>query len=137
MADHDTLRLAPGMRERLSNRARRSGLAERTLAQRCLEEGLRHDAHLLVQFLDGPSGRRASLVGRGLDAREIIATVRDNDRSVTAAASHLQVPVGLVEASVAYYGEYRAEIDEEIALNEAESERGRAVAAAGERAVRA
>jgi len=104
MADHYTLRLAPGTRERLSDRARRSGLAERTLAQRYLEEGLRHDAHPLIQFLDGPSGRRASLVGRGLDVWEIIATVRDNDGSVTAAVDYLQVPVGLVEAAVAYYG---------------------------------
>lgn len=137
MADHYTLRLAPGTRERLSDRARRSGLAERTLAQRYLEEGLRHDAHPLIQFLDGPSGRRACLVGRGLDVWEIIATVRDNDGSVTAAVDYLQVPVGLVEAAVAYYGENRGEIDQEIVLNEAEYERGRAASEAGERALRA
>lgn len=137
MADHYTLRLAPGTRERLSMRAHSSGLAERTLAQRYLEEGLRHDAHPLIQFLDGPSGRRASLIGRGLDVWEVIATVRDNDGSVTAAADYLQVPAGLVEAAVAYYGENRDEIDREIALNEAEYERGRATFAAGEQALRA
>lgn len=135
MADHYTLRLAPGTRERLSNRARRAGLAERTLAQRYLEEGLRHDAHPLIQFLDGPSGRRASLVGRGLDVWEVIATVRDNDGSVTATVDYLQVPLGLIEAAVSYYGEYHDEIDQEIDLNEAEYERGRAAAAAGERAL--
>lgn len=135
MADHYTLRLAPGMRERLSQWARRSGLAERTLAQRYLEEGLRHDAHPLIQFLDGPSGRRASLVGRGLDVWEVIATLRDNDGSTVEAAAYLQVPGGLVEATVAYYGEYRDEIDAEIELNEAEYERGRAAAESGERAL--
>jgi len=137
MADHYTLRLAPGTRERLSERARRLGLPERTLAQRYLEEGLRHDAHPLVQFFDGPSGRRAALVGRGLDIWEVIATVRDNDGSCTQAADYLQVPVGLVEAAATYYGEYRDEVDAQIQLNEAEYERGRAVAAGGERAVRA
>lgn len=137
MAEHYTLRLASGTRERLSVRARRSGLAERTLAQRYLEEGLRHDAHPLIQFLDGPSGRRASLVGRGLDVWEVIATVRDNDGSTIASADYLQVPVGLVEAAVAYYGEHRGEIDEEIVLNETEYERGRAASAAGESALRA
>jgi hypothetical protein len=37
---------------------------------------------------------------------------------------------------VTYYGEYHEEIDSEIARNEAEYERGRAVAAAGEQALR-
>lgn len=136
VADHYTLRLAPGLRQRLSEWARRAGLPERTLAQRYVEEGLRHDAHPLIQFLDGPSGRRASLLGRGLDVWEVIATVRDNDGSVTEAAEYLEIPAGLVEAAVAYYGEYRHEIDKEIELNEAEYERARAVAAAGEQALR-
>jgi len=136
MADHYTLRLAPGLRQRLSERARRAGLAERTLAQRYVEEGLRHDSHPLIQFIDGPSGRRASLVGRGLDVWEVIATVRDNGGSMAEAAAYLEVPAGLVEASVAYYGEHRSEIDKEIELNEAEYDRGRAAAAAGEQALR-
>jgi hypothetical protein len=136
MADHYTLRLAPGTRQRLAERARRIQVAERTLAQRYVEEGLRHDLHPLVQFLDGPTGRRASLVGRGLDVWEVVATVRDNDGSIDAAAEYLQIPAGLAEAAVAYYGEYRDEIDEEIDLNEAEYERGGAAAAAGQRALR-
>lgn len=137
MADHYTLRLAPGMQQRLSQWARRAGLPERTLAQRYVEEGLRHDAHPLIQFLDGPSGRRASLLGRGLDVWEVIATIRDNDASTTTATDYLQVPAGLVEAAVAYYGEYQDEIDSEIEFNEAEYERGRAAAAGGESALRA
>lgn len=136
MADHYTLRLAPGLRQRLSEWARRAGLPERTLAQRYVEEGLRHDAHPLIQFLDGPSGRRASLLGRGLDVWEVIATVRDNNGSIAEAADYLEIPVGLVEAAVTYYGEYQEEIDSEIARNEAEYERGRAAAAAGEQALR-
>jgi uncharacterized protein (DUF433 family) len=136
MTDHYTLRLAPGIRQRLSDWAHRAGLPERTLAQRYVEEGLRHDAHPLIQFLDGPSGRRASLLGRGLDVWEVIATVRDNDGSIANAADYLQVPAGLVEAAVAYYGEYRDEIDREIELNEAEYERGSAAAAAGRQALR-
>jgi len=136
MADHYTLRLAPGLRQRLSEWAQRAHLPERTLAQRYVEEGLRHDEHPLIQFLDGPSGRRASLIGRGLDVWEVIATVRDNDGSIERAAEYLLVPAGLVQAAVAYYGEYRNEIDAEIELNELEYERGRAAAAAGEQALR-
>jgi uncharacterized protein (DUF433 family) len=123
------------MRERLVERARRAQLPERTLAQRYVEEGLRHDAHPLIHFLDGPSGRRASLIGRGLDVWEVIATVADNDGSTKEAAAYLEIPAGLVEAAVSYYGEHHEEIDEEIALNEAEYERGRASAASGARAL--
>jgi hypothetical protein len=136
MTDHYTLRLAPGIKQRLTDWARRSGMPERSLAQRYVDEGLRHDAHPLIQFLDGPSGRRASLAGRGLDVWEVIATIRDNSGSVAQSADYLQVPAGLVEAAVAYYGEFKAEIDQEIEFNEAEYERGIAAAAAGQRALR-
>ena len=136
MADHFTLRLPPGSRQKLTETARRAHLPERTLAQRYVEEGLRRDAHPLIHFLNGPSGRRASLVGRGLDVWEVIATVLDNDGSVTEAAAYLQIPTGLVQAAITYYGEYRDEIDTEIADNEAEYELGRAAADAGEQALR-
>jgi uncharacterized protein (DUF433 family) len=124
VAGHYTLRLAPGTKQRLAEQARCIRVAEHTLAQRYVEEGLRHDLHPLIQFLDGPSGRRASLVGRGLDIWEVISTVQDNEGSVEAAAEYLHITVGLVEAAVAYYGEHRAEVDEEIALNEQEYHRG-------------
>jgi uncharacterized protein (DUF433 family) len=75
-------------------------------------------------------------VGRGLDVWEVIATARDNNGSIGLAAEYLQVPAGLVEAAAAYYGDYKAEIDREIELNEAEYERGRIAAAAGEQALR-
>lgn len=136
MADHFTLRLAPGSRQKLIEGARRAHLPERTLAQRYVEEGLRCDSHPLIHFLDGPSGRRAGIVGRGLDVWEVIATVLDNDGSVAEASAYLQIPTGLVQAAVAYYGEYCDEIDAEIAANDAEYERGRAAATAGEQALR-
>jgi|SRR5579884_1398078 len=136
MSDHYTLRLAPGTRKRLAGSARRMGLPERALAQRYVEEGLRHDAHPLVQFLDGPSGRRASVIGSGLDVWEVIDSVRGNDGSIEEAAAYLEVPVGLVQAAVAYYGEYPDEIDAAIEVNEAEYRRGFEAAAAGERALR-
>lgn len=76
------------------------------------------------------------MVGSGLDVWEIIATIRDNNGSAEEAAAYLEVPLGLVQAAVAYYGEYRDEIDQEIELNEAEYQRGVEAAAAGERALR-
>jgi len=135
MSEHFTLRLRPGVSERLAAQAQRAGLAPRTLAQRYVDESLRREDHPLIRFADGPSGRRAALVGRGLDVWEVIATVRDNDNDPEETAAYLTIPVGLVQAAIAYYGDYTDEINAEIALNEAESERAYAAWEAGQRAL--
>jgi uncharacterized protein (DUF433 family) len=135
VSDHFTLRFQTGVSERLIERARRVGLAPRTLAQRFVDEGLRREDHPLVRFVDGPSGRRAALVGSGLDVWEVIATVRDNDNDLEAAAASLEVSPGLVQAAVVYYGSYQEEIDAEVALNQTEWERGYAAWEKGQRAL--
>jgi hypothetical protein len=111
------------------------GYAPRTLAQRYVDEGLRCDEHSLVRFADGPSGRRAALVGSGLDVWEAVAAVKENGNDVESTAALLEVPVGLVQAAVAYYGSFPEEIDAQIADNEAEWERGYAAWEAGQRAL--
>jgi uncharacterized protein (DUF433 family) len=136
MSDHFTLRLPEGVAERLQRRSRVAGATPRSLAARYVDEGLRHDDHPLIHFVDGETGRRAVLLGTGLDVWEVIATVRDNDNDLAAAADYLRVPAGRVEAVVGYYGEFPEEIDEEIALNEAESERGLATWQNGQAALR-
>ncbi len=88
-----------------------------------------------MRFVDGPSGRRAALVGSGLDVWEVVATVRENDNNPEEAAAFLEIAPGRVQAAVAYYGEYRDEIDAEIALNQAEWERGYAAWEAGKQAL--
>jgi uncharacterized protein (DUF433 family) len=135
MSDHFTLRLRPGVSERLAAQAQRVGLAPRTLAQRYVDESLRREDHPLVRFADGPSGRRAAMVGSGLDVWEVIATVRENGNDPEETAAYLKVAPGLVQAAISYYGDYRDEIDAEIALNEAEWERGYAAWEAGKQAL--
>lgn len=135
MSDHFTMRFPTGTTARLQQRARRAGAAPRTLAQRYVEEGLRHDDHPLTHFVDGPSGRRAALLGTGLDVWEVVETVRQNDNDVEEAARYLQVVPALVQAAVAYYGDYRDEIDAEIEHNRSEWERGYAAFEAGRRAL--
>jgi uncharacterized protein (DUF433 family) len=137
MSDHFTLRLQTGVDERLRRNARRMGLAPRPLAQRYIEEGVRHDDHPLIHFLPGLEGRRSVLLGTGLDVWEVIATVRDNENDLAATAAYLGISLGLVEAAVSYYGEYRNEIDEQIADNEAEYERGYRASEAGREALQA
>lgn len=131
-----SVRLNDATLTRLGARARRVHLPPRTLAQRYVEEGLRMDEHPLIRFAEGPAGRRARLVGTGKDVWEVIATVRDNDGDSAAAALYLEVPLGLVQAAVSYYGAYPDEIDEWITLNEQDAAEAYAVFTAGQAAVR-
>jgi uncharacterized protein (DUF433 family) len=131
-----SVRLSEATIQRLGARARRVHMPPRTLAQRYVEEGLRMDEHPLIRFAEGPAGRRARLVGTGKDVWEIIATVRDNDGDLGEAAGYLELPLGLVQAAVSYYGAYPDEIDQWIYLNEQETAEAHAAYTAGQAAVR-
>ena len=134
MTNPISLRLDESTLGRLTTCAARSHLAPRTLAQRYIEEGLRHEAHPAIHFVDGPAGRRASLLGTGLDVWEVIAVVRDNEGNVSEAAAYLERPVNLVQAAVTYYAAYRDEIDGWIEANERAAEEAHATWLAGQQA---
>jgi uncharacterized protein (DUF433 family) len=129
-----SVRLADTTITRLGARARRVHLPPRTLAQRYVEEGLRMDEHPLVRFADGPAGRRARLVGTGKDVWEVIAVVRDNHGDPAAAARYLEIPLGIVQAALSYYGAYTGEIDEQISANDDETAAAHAAYLAGQAA---
>lgn len=111
-------------------------MAPRTLAQRYVEEGLRMDEHPLVRFVDGLAGRRARLVGTGSDVWEVIAAVKDNGGDTDTTAAHLAMAPGMVQAAVAYYGAFAAEIDGWIERNEREAAEAHAAWLAGQAALR-
>lgn len=97
---------------RLRSRAERLGVAQATLAERYIDEGLQMDEHPLIFFREGAGGRRPSLIGTRLDVAQVIETIRQNGNSVAEAADYLGVPQGHVEACAAYYVAYQDEIDE-------------------------
>jgi hypothetical protein len=136
MASPLSLRLSDAAVERLGERARRSGTRPRTLAQRYVEEGLRMDEHPLVRFVDGPAGRRARVIGTGKDVWELVAVVRENDGDIRAASEYLELPLGIAQAAVTYYGAYPDEIDEWIELNQREMDDARAAFEAGQASLR-
>lgn len=131
-----SVRLPETTLQRLGVRARRAHLPPRTLAQRYVEEGLRMDEHPLVRFAEGPAGRRARLLGTGKDVWEVITVVRDNDGDAAEAARYLEMPLGLVQAAITYYGAYPDEISQWIELNEDELAEAQAAFAAGQAAIR-
>ncbi len=131
-----SVRLNEATIARLGKHAQRVHLAPRTLAQRYVEEGLRMDEHPLVRFADGPAGRRARVVGTGKDVWEVIAAVRDNAGDAAGTARYLEIPLGLVQAAITYYGAYRDEIDQWIEINEQEAAEAHAAWVAGQAAVK-
>ena len=131
-----SVRLNDATITRLGKHAQRAHLAPRTLAQRYVEEGLRMDEHPLIRFADGPAGRRARLTGTGKDVWEVIATVRDNDGDAAEAARYLEVPLGLVQAAITYYGAYTSEIAQWIEANDQQAAEAHAAWTAGQAAVR-
>lgn len=94
------------------------------------------DEHPLVRFAEGPAGRRARLLGTGKDVWEVIAAVRDNDGDAAETARYLELPLGLVQAAITYYGACPDEIDQWIELNAEEAAEAHAAFSAGQAAIR-
>jgi uncharacterized protein (DUF433 family) len=93
------------------------------------------DEHPLIRFAEGPAGRRARLAGTGKDVWEIIAAVRDNGGDAAETARYLEMPLGLIQAAISYYGAYRDEIDQWIETNEQQAADEYAAWSAGQDAV--
>jgi hypothetical protein len=117
-----SIRFEPALLARL--RARASATAggnTSALAQRLVDEGLRMAEHPGVVFKDGPTGRRAALA-YGPDVWEIVKFLREIDErgpaALDAAAEVFAIDLNRITAAVSYYGDYRDEIDGEIAAAE-------------------
>jgi uncharacterized protein (DUF433 family) len=110
---------------RLKRRAQETHAPQTALAERYIEEGLRHDEHPLIFFRDGESGRRPALLGTRLDVADVLTTIRQNDNSIEDTAEYLEIPVAHVDACLRYYADYKDEIDAWIERSRAIAERER------------
>lgn len=112
--------------DRLAERERTTGESRSQLAQRYIEEGLRMERHPGVVFRDGPAGRRAVLVG-GPDLWELEPNIRGldlaKDDEIKAVAAWLRMPESRIRAAIGYYMEFREEIDDWVARNNALADR--------------
>ena len=97
------------------------------MANRFVDEALRMDEHPGVIFRDGPTGRRAVLIG-GPDVREVIRAVRsaragepelDATALVALVEANTGVPARLIDTAVRYWASYPDEIDAWVADVEA------------------
>ena len=117
------MRFEPGVLERLRRYLRaRPGLSASAVTSRFVDEGLRMEEHPGVLFRDGPSGRRAVLIG-GPDVWEVVRVVQSARRSepeldaqsvVRLAVETLGLPPGRVRIALTYYAAYPDEADQQI-----------------------
>ena len=100
---------------------------------RLVDEALRAREHPLITFKDGPAGRRARVVG-GPDVWEVIGAVRSvreaepelaGDAVLDVVAETSGVPVPLLRAALAYWGDYPEEVDAFLGRARAEAEQAR------------
>jgi len=121
-----SVRLGDALAGRLRLQAQAAGETVSDRLRRYAEEGARHDEHPLVVFRDGPTGRRAGLVG-GPDVWEVAMWAADLAGGVPEAevARALSEEAGLalplVEAALHYAAAYPEEVGARIALHRAET----------------
>lgn len=110
-------------RERLAERARSERLSQGALVNRYVEEGLRRDRHPRITFVARISGRLPSLLSRPrLLVAHIVETWRSSKKDITSTAEYFRITEEDVRAAIAYYSEFRAEIDDWLAWNRAEAD---------------
>jgi hypothetical protein len=134
-----SVRISVEVREQLHREAARTGELPATLAERLIDEGLRERSHQLIRFVSGPAGRRARLIP-GPDVWELISFVQRSeavgDEKISHAAEWFGLSADQVEAAVAYYAAYPAEIDDRIRLNQEAQAEAEALAAGREQLLR-
>jgi hypothetical protein len=109
--------------ERLRLRSRAAGETLSDRLRRYADEGVRRDEHPLVTFRDGPTGRRAGLIG-GPDVWEVAMWLDDlgseaDPGATLAAESVLTRPQ--IDAALHYRSAYPEEVAVRIALHRGET----------------
>jgi uncharacterized protein (DUF433 family) len=112
MARTRTFRLSDQLLASLQERARDRGESANALAERLLEEGLRRDAHPLIDFREGAAGRRPALVGTRLDVAHVVDTWLNSNKSVAETVEYFQLPERHIRAALQYYAAFQEEVDE-------------------------
>jgi hypothetical protein len=123
MSVNISVRLDEGLAERLRLRARAAGETLSDRLRRYADEGARRDEHPLITFRDGPTGRRAGVIG-GPDVWEVAMWVDDlsaDGESVDALVAESALTRPQVDAALGYRAAYPDEIAARIELHRRET----------------
>jgi hypothetical protein len=117
------VRFEPAVLERLRRYVRaHPGISASALTSRFVDEALRMEEHPGILFRDGPSGRRAVLIG-GPDVWEVVRVVQsaraaepdlDAEVAVELAAETMGLPYRKVRVALDYWVAYPDEIEQQI-----------------------
>ncbi|CCG03093.1 hypothetical protein [Blastococcus saxobsidens] len=103
--------------------ARHPGLTRSAVAARYVDEGLRMDEHPGILFREGPTGRRATVVG-GPDVWEVIRAVKaarsaepelSDEELMAMLEDNTGVPRRMIRMALDYWGAYPEEVDALVA----------------------
>ena len=123
MSVNVSVRLDDVLAERLRLRARAAGESLSDRLRRYVEEGTRRDEHPMITFRDGPTGRRAGLLG-GPDVWEVAMWIDDlgstKDPAAELAGEGL-VSATQVDAVLVYRAAYPDEVQARIELHHSET----------------
>ena len=115
-----SLRLPAETREAVQKLARHRGESMNTTLVRLIDEGVRQAKCPGITFTDGPSGRRASIAGTGIDVWEVARTLGScHGDEAAMRALYPQLSHAQVTAALRYARTYRDDVGERIALAEA------------------
>jgi hypothetical protein len=123
MSVNVSVRLNDALAENLRLRARAAGETLSDRLRRYADEGARRDEHPLITFRDGPTGRRAGLIG-GPDVWEVSMWLSDLHAEPDPAASLAEESIlsaPQIDAAVRYRNAYPDEIAAHIALHQRET----------------
>src|SRR5437879_5363919 len=113
-----SMRLKEEQLDRLRRLARRLGKKHSETAAILVEEALRSEDHPRIDFRTSILGRRAYVKGH-MAVWEAIMVARGYDYDAARASESIEWPVYLMDAALAYWREYREEIDAQLAANDA------------------
>lgn len=123
MSVNVSVRIDNDLAERLRLRARAAGESLSDRLRRYAEEGARRDEHPLITFRDGPSGRRAGVIG-GPDVWEIWIWLEDlaaESDPIATLFSETAVTRPQLDAALRYREAYSDEIAVRIELHRSET----------------
>jgi hypothetical protein len=123
MSVNISVRLDDALAESLRLRARAAGETLSDRLRRYAEEGTRREGHPLITFRDGPSGRRAGLLG-GPDVWEVAMWVEDLAADADPLATLVDESAltrSQVDAALRYRAAYPDEIEARIELHRRET----------------
>ena len=121
MARPTSFRLRDDLLERLDSEAAATGTSVSALVASVLDEGLKTRRFPGIVYRDGPTGRRAGLLG-GPDVWEVVRAVRgmvaQGEQRVRRVAAERALPVERVRLAVDFYAEFPDEVDARITADE-------------------